>query len=61
MIKAGHSDEEIKAVLMDLANSLSEKPREKGEAWLQTELKRAVKNQTERAAQRVIGAKSRGC
>ena len=40
-IKAGHSDEEIIAVLMDPANGLSEKPREKGEPWLRSELKRA--------------------
>ena len=32
MIKAGHSDEEIIAVLMDPANGLSEKPRKKGGA-----------------------------
>ena len=41
MIKAGHDDEEIIAVLVDPANGLSEKPREKGEAWLRGEIKRA--------------------
>ena len=40
MIKAGHSDEEIIAVLVDPANSLSEKPRDKGLAWLTGEIKR---------------------
>jgi hypothetical protein len=41
MIKAGHSDDEITAVLVDPANRLSEKPREKGSAWLRGEIKRA--------------------
>ena len=41
MIKAGHSNEEIQAVLVDPANSLSEKPRDKGLAWLTGEVTRA--------------------
>jgi Protein of unknown function (DUF3631)/Bifunctional DNA primase/polymerase, N-terminal len=41
MIKAGHDDEEIIAVLVDPANGLSEKPRDKGLAWLTGEIKRA--------------------
>jgi putative DNA primase/helicase len=41
MIKAGHGDEEIIAVLVDPANRLSEKPREKGAAWLSGEITRA--------------------
>ena len=41
MIKAGHSNDEIRAVLMDPANSLSEKPRDKGLAWLTGEVTRA--------------------
>jgi hypothetical protein len=41
LIKAGHSDDEIMAVLMDPANRLSEKPRVKGLAWLTGEVKRA--------------------
>jgi putative DNA primase/helicase len=41
MIKTGHSDGEIVAVLMDPSHGLSEKPRDKGEAWLRSELKRA--------------------
>jgi hypothetical protein len=41
LIKAGHSDQEIIAVLVDPANGLSEKPRDKGLAWLTGEIKRA--------------------
>jgi hypothetical protein len=41
LIKTGHSDDEILAVLMDPANRLSEKPRDKGLAWLTGEVKRA--------------------
>ena len=41
MIKAGHSNEDIQAVLVDPANNLSEKPREKGLAWLTGEVTRA--------------------
>src|SRR5262249_41314965 len=41
LIKAGHGDEEIIAVLVDPANKLSEKPRVKGAAWLSGEIKRA--------------------
>jgi putative DNA primase/helicase len=41
MVIAGHSDEEITAVLVDSAHKLSEKPREKGSAWLAAEIKRA--------------------
>jgi Bifunctional DNA primase/polymerase, N-terminal/AAA domain len=41
LIKAGHSDQEIAAVLVDPANRLSEKPRVKGAAWLSGEIKRA--------------------
>ena len=41
MIKAGHGDEEIIAVLVDPANRLSEKPRDKGLVWLTGEIKRA--------------------
>ena len=40
MIKAGHSDDEIVAVLMDPAYVLSEKPREMGEPWLRSDIKR---------------------
>ena len=40
MIKAGHSDDEIVAVLMDPAHGLSEKPRDRGEPWLRSEIKR---------------------
>jgi Bifunctional DNA primase/polymerase, N-terminal len=41
MIKAGHGDEEIIAVLLDPANGIGEKPRAKGLAWLTGEIKRA--------------------
>ena len=41
MVKAGCNDEPIRAVLLDPAYKLSEKPREKGEAWLQGEIRRA--------------------
>src|SRR5262249_51968310 len=41
MIKAGRSHPEIVAVLVDPANKLSEKPREKGVAWLSGEIRRA--------------------
>jgi Bifunctional DNA primase/polymerase, N-terminal len=41
LIKAGHGDQEIIAVLVDPANGLSEKPRDKGLAWLTGEIKRA--------------------
>ncbi len=41
MVKAGHTDDEIIDVFMDERNGLSEKPREKGEAWLRSEIDRA--------------------
>ena len=41
MVKAGHSDDEIRAVLLDPDNKLSDKPREKGVAWLDGEISRA--------------------
>jgi hypothetical protein len=41
MLKAGSSDDEIIAVLSNPANGLSEKPREKGDAWLVGEIGRA--------------------
>jgi Bifunctional DNA primase/polymerase, N-terminal len=41
IIKAGHNDKEIIAVLVDPAHGLSEKPRDKGLAWLTGEIKRA--------------------
>jgi hypothetical protein len=41
MVNAGHADGEIVAALMNPAHGLSEKPREKGEAWLHAEIKRA--------------------
>jgi hypothetical protein len=41
MIKAGHTNEETIAVLLDPANGLSEKPRDNGFAWLTGEIKRA--------------------
>ena len=40
MIKMGHSDDEIVAALMNPAHGLSEKPRERGEPWLRSEIKR---------------------
>ncbi|WP_167525714.1 VapE domain-containing protein [Cupriavidus oxalaticus] len=52
MVAAGHSDEEIASVLLDLANGLGEKPREQGRAWLSGEIKRArsKRDQTETLA-----------
>ena len=47
LIKAGHSDDEIIDVLMHPANGLSEKPRDKGLAWLSGEVKRARANPTQ--------------
>ena len=47
LIKAGHSDDEIIAVLMHPANGLSEKSRDKGLAWLTGEVKRARANPTQ--------------
>ena len=41
LIKAGHDDPSIRAVLLDPGNALSEKPREKGLAWLDGEIDRA--------------------
>jgi hypothetical protein len=41
LTKAGHNDDEIIAVLMDPANKLSDKPRDKGLAWLTGEVQRA--------------------
>jgi hypothetical protein len=41
MVKTGHTDDEMAAVLVDPANALSEKPREKGPAWLLGEIRRA--------------------
>ena len=41
LIKAGYSDDEITAVLVDPANRLSEKPLEKGPSWLKGEIDRA--------------------
>ena len=42
-VKRGISREVIVSMLMDPANGLSEKPREKGEAWLRAEITRAGK------------------
>ena len=52
MIKAGHGDEEIIAVLVDPANGLSEKPRDKGAVWLTGEIKRAREKPIDTTAQR---------
>lgn len=41
MLRAGHSDDEIRAILLNRAYSLSEKPRERGVAWLDGEIRRA--------------------
>lgn len=41
MVTAGHSNDEIAAVMLAPANGLSEKPREQGSAWLQAEIGRA--------------------
>lgn len=47
MVKAGHTDDEIIGVLMDERNGLSEKPREKGEAWLRPQIDKARKEPDE--------------
>ena len=41
LVKAGHDDAAIKAVILDPSNALSNKPIEKGAAWLCGEIKRA--------------------
>ena len=41
LVKAGHDDATIRAVLLDPANGLSEKPREKGATWLGQDIARA--------------------
>lgn len=41
MVKVGHTDDEMVAVLMDPENKLSEKPRKMGRAWLLGEIGRA--------------------
>jgi hypothetical protein len=41
MIKADYDDAVLEAVMLDPANGLSEKPRHKGRAWLQGEIRRA--------------------
>jgi len=41
LVKAGHDDATIRAVLMDPRHGISAKPREKGAAWLDDEIVRA--------------------
>jgi hypothetical protein len=41
LIKAGYEDPVIAAVLLDPANRISEKPREKGRKWVEQEIARA--------------------
>lgn len=48
MVHAGHSDEEVIAVMMNPDYGISEKPREKGLAWFQGDIKRAREKSDER-------------
>ena len=41
MVQAGYPDADIIAVLMDERNGLSEKPRAQGQAWLESDIRRA--------------------
>ena len=56
MIKGGHTNTEITAVLTDPANKLSEKPRELGKAWLEAEILRARVEARSRAYTRALVA-----
>jgi putative DNA primase/helicase len=41
MLRAGHSDDEIRSILLNRAYNLSVKPRERGVSWLDGEIRRA--------------------
>jgi hypothetical protein len=56
LVGSGYDDETIQAVLLDPSNKLSEKPREKGEAWLRGEIKRAREKPDTKSSSRSRGA-----
>ena len=59
LVKAGHDDATICAVLMDPVHGLSDKPRELGAAWLEAEIKRA-RSKPDRAGTSQSSSQRRG-